>query len=177
MTNRLMVGAAIMLAWPASLLLACPGISTARFELRIYRVTFVPGQIFRYTISPTSAAVTYENDDGAKTRELWRASPTHTQSERLYAFLKTLPMASFRQTYSRSDVDDGFELGFTFLIDGGPERKVTMRNAWQPDLRRLCIQLNELLPTRLHLVVPPPGVDLPNDIVLESIDETPPAGN
>jgi len=177
MEKRLMAVTAIILSWTAPSVLACPSVRTELFLLRVTRMTFVPGQIFRYAISSSNATVTYENDEGVKTRELWHATPTQPQVERLYRFLKNLPIDKFRQMYSRSEVADGFEIDFTFVLDGGAAKTVVMRNAWEPDLRRLCIQLNELLPTKLQLAVPPPGVDPPNDIVLESIDGTPSPGN
>ncbi len=148
----------------------CP--PAARFDLLVSYVTFVPRETVTYSVNPTSITVTYDSGDPLTHRHLLQAVPTKEQVRHFHGVLKALPLDSLRSSYSRDDVDDGFQLVFSVQVDDRPQTRVTMNNAWQPDLRQLCLELNMLLPEKLRIMVPKAGVGLPTNIELEAIDDT-----
>jgi len=151
--RRTILFAAAGLAVAVSTLLAGSGRPDAQFHLRVTYISAVPGDVMTYTATPGMVVVTYD-DSGGKRRELLRSKMTRKQARRLHARMKSLPLDSLRPESGRDDVDDGFEIHFRIQIDNRPEKRITMHNAWQPDLRRLCIELNLLLPEALRINVP-----------------------
>jgi hypothetical protein len=158
----------------ASLGMIVPHASTTeapQFTLQLTYWVLVPGEMRRIRISPADIIVTYANDYGTREHEVWRSTTTQPEARRLFNHLRQLPLDTLYSTYSRGDVDDGFSLHFSIQLSDHPKKDITMSNAWQPDLRRLCIEVNSLVPERFRIKVPKPNVLLPDDIRLEVVED------
>lgn len=153
MTTYRLVSAIVLFCGAAFSLLAESGGPDVPFHLRVSYTSSVPGDVMTYTAMPEMVVVTYE-DSGGKRRELLRSKMTREQTRRLYARMKNLPMDSLRPEYGGDDVDDGFEIKFSIQLGERPEKLITMNNTWHPDLRKLCIELNLLLPEVLRIRMP-----------------------
>lgn len=147
------------------------GTEVPHFDLQLTYWVAAPGEMRRVRINRADTIVTYANDYGTTEHEVWRSTTSQPQALRLLNHLKQLHLNTLHSSYSRAGIDDGFTIYFSIQLDDHPKKDITMSNAWQPDLRQLCIEVNLLVPERFRIHVPKPNVLLPDDIRLEVAED------
>ncbi|HSZ57104.1 MAG TPA: hypothetical protein VK797_15660 [Tepidisphaeraceae bacterium] len=124
------------------------------FTIRIDDFHGVEGFSLLYQVTPDRIAVGAISDfAGAPPKEMYRAALNDSQRTALAEFMRAFPLLALNHVYQDPTVNDGFQRSFE-IDKGQVTRQIVVANRRQPDLERLCSEVNKLLPEKLRVRPP-----------------------